>query len=89
MKGILNPLSCSHSGDQRLDWKDGKGIPILIRHYLKLNAAFMAFNADKKFSSVIDGLIRVDLRETGPKLLRRFMGKKGMEHICSQIIPSH
>jgi putative hemolysin len=58
---------------------DGKGVPILLRHYLKLNGSLICFNADKAFSSVLDGLLLVDLTKTDPKLLKRFMGEKGFE----------
>ena len=58
--------------------KDGKGIPILLRHYLKLNASLISFNVDKNFSSVVDGLILVDLNKTDGKLLERFTGKKDL-----------
>jgi putative hemolysin len=57
--------------------KDGKGVPILLRHYLKLNATILCFNLDKKFSNVVDGLMLVDLAKTDPRLLRRFMGEEG------------
>lgn len=56
---------------------DGKGVPTLIKHYLKLNAKFIAFNLDRRFSHVVDGLVVVDLTETDPKILRRFMGEAG------------
>lgn len=54
---------------------DGKGIPILLKHYLRLNGTLLSFNVDKDFSSVIDGLIMVDLTETDPKLLAKYMGE--------------
>jgi putative hemolysin len=57
--------------------KDGKGIPILLRHYLKLNGQLISFNVDKAFSGVVDGLLMVDLTQTEEKLLRRFMGNEG------------
>jgi putative hemolysin len=57
--------------------KDGKGIPILLRHYLKLNGQLISFNVDNAFSGVVDGLLMVDLTQTEEKLLRRFMGNKG------------
>ncbi len=57
--------------------KDGKKVPVLLRHYLKLNAELIGFNVDKNFSDVVDGLIRVDLTRTDPKLLKRFMGDRG------------
>ncbi len=53
---------------------DGKGIPILLRHYLKLNARLVSFNVDPAFSDVLDGLILVDMRRSEPQLLKRFLG---------------
>jgi putative hemolysin len=61
--------------------KDGKGLPILLQHYLKFNARLIGFNVDKDFSNVVDGLIVVDLKKTDPKFLRRFMGDEGVERI--------
>jgi putative hemolysin len=55
---------------------DGKGIPILLKHYLRLNGTILSFNVDKEFSSVIDGLILVDLTETDSKLLAKYMGEE-------------
>lgn len=59
--------------------KDGKGIPILLRHYLRLNASILCFNVDTKFANVVDGLIRVDLTSTDDRLLRRFLGEDGFK----------
>ena len=58
---------------------DGKGVPTLIKHYLKLNGKFIDFNVDRQFANVVDGLVVVDLAETDPKILRRFMGDAGFE----------
>jgi putative hemolysin len=60
---------------------DGKGVPILLRHYLKLNGRLISFNSDRAFSRVVDGLLLVDLTKTDPKILKRFMGEKGYESI--------
>lgn len=57
---------------------DRKGVPTLIKHYLKLNGRFLAFNIDRDFANVIDGLVWVDLLKTNPKILRRFMGEDGV-----------
>jgi putative hemolysin len=57
--------------------KDGKGVPVLLRNYLKLNAKMIGFNVDPDFSDVLDCLIMVDLRTTEDKLLKRFMGRDG------------
>lgn len=55
---------------------DKKGIPILLRHYLKLNGFLVSFNVDPAFSDVIDGLILVDVCKSPPKLLERYFGKE-------------
>jgi len=60
--------------------EDEKGIPILLRHYLKLNGVLLSFNLDPAFSDVIDGLILVDLTKADPRILERYMGKDGYEN---------
>ncbi|MGC6423897.1 MAG: lysophospholipid acyltransferase family protein [Lentimonas sp.] len=55
---------------------DSKGIPILLKHYLKLSGVLLSFNVDPAFSDVIDGLILVDLTKTDPKVLQRYFGKE-------------
>jgi putative hemolysin len=57
--------------------EDNKGMPVLLRHYLRLNARLLSFNVDPAFGHCIDGLIVVDLRTTEPKILKRFMGEQG------------
>ncbi len=61
---------------------DQKGIPILLRHYLKLNGALISFNVDPAFSDVIDGLILVDVCKASPKLLERYFGKEAYAKIA-------
>jgi putative hemolysin len=58
---------------------DGKGLPILIKQYAKLGGRIVSFNVDKKFSDVLDGLVLVDLRQTGRTVLERYMGKDGVK----------
>ena len=53
---------------------DRKGIPILIKQYLKLGGKIISFNVDKDFQDVIDGLILIDLRKTEPRTRIRYMG---------------
>jgi putative hemolysin len=57
---------------------DGKGIPILIKHYSRLGGRLIGFNVDAKFSNVLDGLVVMDLRRTQPSSLERYMGKSGL-----------
>ena len=54
---------------------DEKGVPVLVREYLKLGGKILGFNVDPAFRGVVDGLVLVDLRDTDPRLLARYMGK--------------
>jgi putative hemolysin len=58
---------------------DHKGMPVLLRQYLKLGGRLVAFNVDPDFSFVVDGLILVDLKSASPKQLRRYMGNEAAE----------
>jgi putative hemolysin len=53
------------------------GVPVLLRQYLRLGGKLLGFNVDLKFSNALDGLILVDLTKTEPKLLERYLGRKG------------
>ena len=54
---------------------DNKGIPVLLRHYLKLNGVLLSFDVDPNFNDSITGLILVDLLKSDPKFLKCSMGK--------------
>lgn len=54
--------------------KDGAGVPILLRQYLKLGARSVAFSVDASFGRCLDALCLVDLLATDPRTLRRYMG---------------
>jgi len=56
---------------------DGKGVPVLLRQYLKLGGRLLAFHVDTQFNHCLDGLIVVDLRTCDPAALRRYMGREG------------
>jgi len=56
---------------------DNKGVPILLKQYLKLGGRLLGFNADDQFSDALDGLIMVDLRASEPRVLARYMGEEG------------
>jgi putative hemolysin len=59
---------------QALD-ADGKGLPVLLRHYLKLHARVLDFSVDPAFGDVLDVLVTVDLPTAPRALLRRYMGE--------------
>ena len=58
---------------------DGKGVPVLIKQYLKLGGRMLGFNVDRDFNDCIDGLILVDLLSTDAKVLQKYMGRNGAE----------
>jgi len=63
---------------------DQKGVPILLKQYLKLGGRLLGFNVDPEFSDVLDVLIMVDLRQTAKKILGRYMGRDGAENFLAQ-----
>lgn len=54
---------------------DGKGMPVLLRQYLKLNARLIGFNVDRDFGDVVDALMMVDLTAVEPAILARYLGR--------------
>ena len=54
---------------------NGAGVPILLKHYLRLGGRMVGFNVDPSFSDVVDGLILVDLTQTDTRILERFVGQ--------------
>jgi hypothetical protein len=56
---------------------DHKGVPILLKHYLKLGGRVLGFNTDDQFGDALDGLIMVDLRASDACMLARYMGEEG------------
>lgn len=55
---------------------DGKGIPILVRQYVKLGGKLLAFSVDPTFGNTLDGFVLIDLTRTSPEALSRYMGKE-------------
>lgn len=55
-----------------------ESVPVLLKQYLKLGGRLIGFNLDPSFGHVLDGLIYVDLLETEPRLLERYMGAEGI-----------
>ncbi|WOO42392.1 lysophospholipid acyltransferase family protein [Rubellicoccus peritrichatus] len=56
---------------------DHKGIPTLLRHYLKMNGQLLSFNVDEEFGHCVDGLIVVDMSQSDRRLLKSYLGAKG------------
>jgi putative hemolysin len=53
---------------------DGKGMPVLLRQYLKLNARLIGFNVDPAFGEALDALMLVDLTTVDRPILNRYLG---------------
>jgi putative hemolysin len=53
-----------------------RGVPILLRQYLKLGGLLLGFNLDKNFGDALDGLILVDLLQADQTILQRYMGRE-------------
>lgn len=55
----------------------GEGMPVLLRHYLRMGARPLAFNVDPAFGNCIDGLCLIDAASTAARSLHKYMGKEG------------
>jgi hypothetical protein len=62
---------------------DRKGIPVLLRQYLKLGGRMLAFNIDPAFNHSIDCLLMVDLRQTDPRVLRKYLPQHAVARISA------
>jgi putative hemolysin len=63
---------------------DRRGVPVLLKQYLKLGGELAAFHVDRRFADALDGLIIVDLRKTDVRVLERYMGKDGAAKFLSR-----
>lgn len=61
----------------------GKGVPVLLRHYLSVNGKLVCFNIHSDFNDSLEGLIIVDARQTDAKTLSRFLGAEGYAQFIS------
>jgi tryptophan synthase alpha subunit len=68
---------------------DRSGLPVLLRHYVNLGGRILAFNEDARFSSAVDGLLLIDLLESDPRRLDRFLGKGVVEKIAAATQTPH
>ena len=56
--------------------RDGKGVPILLRGSLKMNAKLLRFNVDPQFRDALDALMMVDLTTVDGAILNRYLGRQ-------------
>jgi putative hemolysin len=62
---------------------DGKGVPVLLRHYLKLGARTIGFNVDADFGDALDCLIVLDLRTVPVATLQKYMSEESLQRFRS------
>lgn len=62
---------------------DGKGVPVLVKHYLKLQGSFVGFAVDPDFNNSLDGLIVVDIRNMEDRQLLQYFGESGLTRIIA------
>jgi hypothetical protein len=60
-----------------------RAVPVLLRHYLRLNAKLLAFNVDPDFGDVVDALMLVDLRQIDDRIIRYYVGDEGLALVRS------
>ena len=59
--------------------ENGRGLPVLLRQYLKLGGEVLAFNVDPDFHQALDGLIVVDLVHADATAIGRYMGAENLK----------
>jgi putative hemolysin len=57
---------------------DRKGVPVLLRQYLKLGGRLLGFNVDGDFNDAIDCLLVIDLRQTDARMLRKYLSDEAL-----------
>ncbi len=55
---------------------DGKGIPVLLRQYLRLGGRMAAFNIDENFGHTLDCFVIVDMAHAPERVLQRYCNKE-------------
>lgn len=67
---------------------DRKGLPVLLKHYLRMHTSLLSFNVDRQFSNCLDGLIITNLRKTDPAFLRHIMCRDDLPRFLSSFTPA-
>jgi putative hemolysin len=68
--------------------QDGKGVPVLLRQYLKLNARLIGFNVDPDFGDALDALMMVDLTQVDRHILARYLGSDTARQFLAKHAPA-
>jgi putative hemolysin len=65
-----------------------RGVPVLLKQYLKLGGRVLSFARDPDFHDSLDALILVDLSAAPPRVLERYMGVDGLEEFLDYHRPT-
>jgi putative hemolysin len=65
--------------------RDRRGVPTLLKEYLKLGGRVLDFNVDPDFNDVLDALLVLDLVEADRRALGRYFGAEN----CAQLYGHH
>jgi putative hemolysin len=85
----LPPLPAELAGDVQTlaelieDIENGRGLPVLLRQYLKLGGEVLAFNVDTAFNETLDALVVVDLLRADAAVVTRYMGAENLKHFAA------
>lgn len=60
-----------------------RGMPVLLRQYLKLNARLLGFNIDPDFGNALDGLVVVDLAGVDRAILAKYLGSENADRFLT------
>lgn len=63
---------------------DARGIPVLLRQYLRLGGKMLSFGVDESFGGTLDCLVLVDLREAPERVIRRYRGREHVRASASE-----
>lgn len=69
------------------DMEDGRSIPVLFKHYLRLGGRIAAFHADLSFNT-LDAFLFMDLAESPRHLLSRYIKGQDLEDFYTRHPPS-
>jgi putative hemolysin len=62
---------------------DRKGVPALLRQYLKLGGRMLEFNIDPALNHAIDCLLMIDLRQTDLRVLRKYLPEAAVARVAA------
>lgn len=79
---ILDGPASAHALAAAID-PESRGVPVLLRQYLKLGAQAVTCSVDPTFASAVDALMVVALDRTPPHALNRYMTPVGAARFCA------